>query len=92
MSTIVMLRVSMTVALAFLSTVAVAQHNDEIKGVKFGTGCQEPIKPMAVGLGACTLSSSKIRMWCPNGKIFDRNGPLLTSAVVRSICGLNQVL
>ena len=92
MFTVVAVRISMSVALALLSTVAVAQHNDEIKGVKFGSGCQEPIKLMAAHLGACALTSSKMRMWCPNGKIFDRNGPLLPSAVVRSICGLNQVL
>jgi hypothetical protein len=51
------IRISTSVALALLSTVALAQRNDKIKGVKFGAGCQEPIKPMAERLGACTLSS-----------------------------------
>ena len=69
MFTVAAPRIAASVALAFLSTVAVAQHNDEIKGAKFGTGCQEAIKPMAAGLGSCTLSSSKIRMSCECGHV-----------------------
>jgi hypothetical protein len=87
-----MLRISLSAALALLSTVSIAQHTEEIKGARFGFGCVEPIKPMAARLGACMLSSTKMRIWCPNGKTFDRDGPQLPPSVVRSICELNQVL
>jgi hypothetical protein len=88
----VMLRISVTAALVFLSTFASAQSLEEVKWVKFGVECLEPIKPIAARLGGCMVTSSTARIWCPNGKTFERVGALPQPAVLRSICGLNQIL
>jgi hypothetical protein len=88
-----MLRMSMTAALVLLSTSAFAQATDEVKGIKFGVGCVGPVSTFAARLGTCAIDGAKSRIWCPNGKIFDRNGQLPQSSyVVRAICELNQIL
>ena len=78
-------------ASSLLMPSASAQSIVEIKSVRFGTGCLEMTYPAATRLGACKLGESSTRIWCPNGKIFDRKGALPANAVLRSICGLNQV-
>jgi hypothetical protein len=87
-----MLRMSITAALVVLSTSAFAQSMEAVKGVKFGVGCVGPVSTFATRLGTCTIDGAKSRIWCPNGKIFDRNGQPQSSYVVRAICELNQVL
>jgi hypothetical protein len=85
-----MFRLSLAAALVVLSTPAFAQMV-EVKGIKFGDGCTVPISKFANRLGACPVAGSKFRIWCPNGQIFDRGGEAPQSAVVRSICNLNQI-
>jgi hypothetical protein len=91
-----MLRMPITAALVVLSTSAFAQFMEPMKDIKFGAGCIGPVSTFALRLGACRIDNSRSRIWCPNGQIFDRNGSdyehIPSSYVVRSICGLNQVL
>lgn len=78
--------------LIVISTTASAQFLQEGQSIKFGTGCQEPIKPMEAGLGTCLITDKRARVWCPNGKVFERDGELPHVSLVRSACGLKQVL
>jgi hypothetical protein len=83
-------------ALVALSTSAIAQSNQPLKGIKFGAGCVGPVSTFAAGLGVCTIDGSMSRIWCPNGQIFDRTASayevIPSSYVIRAICGLNQIL
>lgn len=79
-------------ALLCISTAASAQFLQEGKSIKFGTGCQERIKPMETGLGTCLITDKRARVWCPNGKVFERDGDLPHVSLVRSACGLRQIL
>lgn len=75
-----------------MNTAATAQFLQEGKSIRFGSGCQEPIKPMEAGLGTCLITDKRARVWCPNGKVFERDGELPHVSLVRSACGLKQVL
>jgi hypothetical protein len=87
-----MLRIWLTAALTLLSTSSFAQHIEAVKGIKFGVGCLTPVSAFGARLGTCAIDSSKARIWCPNGEIFERNGEPPQSYVARSICNLSQVL
>ena len=91
-----MLRTLMAATFAFLSTSAFSQMNDEVRSQKFGTGCIGPISAFAPSLGTCSIPNSMSRIWCPNGKMFERKASdyeiVPSSHVVRAICDLNQVL
>jgi hypothetical protein len=91
-----MLRMPMTAALVVLSTSAFAQFMEPVTDFKFGAGCVGPVNTFAPRLGACAIIDAKSRIWCPDGRIFERKGSdyerLPSSYVVRAICGLNQVL
>jgi hypothetical protein len=86
------LRLPIAGALFVLSTAASAQFLEESKSIKFGTGCQERIKPMEAGLGTCLIADKRARVWCPNGKVYERDGDVPHVSLVRSACGLRQVL
>lgn len=85
-------RVFAAAAFLVLSTAAYAQFLQETKSVKFGNGCQERIRPMEPGLGTCLITDKRARVWCPNGKVFERDGELPHISLVRSACGLLQIL
>ena len=88
-----MLRLAIAAAVVVMSSPALAQPIDEVKDLKFGAGCIGPVSTFAARLGTCLIEGSKSRVWCPNGKIFDRSGQFLQSShVVRAMCNLNQVL
>jgi hypothetical protein len=63
----------------------------EIKGVKPAEGCLHDVKPVTDRLVMCPIGGVRIRIWCPNGKVFDRDGPELGIAVARSVCEMNQL-
>jgi hypothetical protein len=89
----IMLRLAIATAVIVVSSAAFAQSVDEVKDIKFGAGCIGPVNTFAARLGTCIIEGAKSRVWCPNGKIFDRNGQFPQSPyVVRSMCNLNQVL
>jgi hypothetical protein len=91
-----MLRIFMAASLIVVSLSALAQSTDEVKGLKFGAGCVGAVSTFAPRLGTCNIDGGMSRIWCPNGKIFDRKGSdyerVLSSYVVRAICRLNQIL
>jgi hypothetical protein len=86
------LRLPVAVALMVMSTAASAQFLEESKSIKFGIGCQERIKPMETGLGTCLITDKRVRVWCPNGKVYERDGDVPHVSLVRSACGLRQIL
>jgi hypothetical protein len=91
-----MLRMVITATFVLLSTSAFSQSNDELRSEKFGAGCIGPISTFAPRLGTCNVAGSMSRIWCPNGKMFQRKASdyeiMPSSYVVRAICDLNQVL
>lgn len=74
------------------ATAASAQFLEEAKSIKFGTGCLDRIKAMQAGLGTCLITDKRARVWCPNGKVYERDGTLPHVSLVRSACGLSQIL
>jgi hypothetical protein len=87
-----MLRLVIAAALIALGTSAFAQDR-EVKDIKFGEGCIKPVTTFGPRLGTCMIQADTSRIWCPSGKIFERTEKEPRSSyVVRSICGLNQVL
>jgi hypothetical protein len=81
----------LAIASAAICTSAVAAPMLEIKGVRAAEGCLHESKAVAERVVACPIGGVRIRIWCPNGKVFDRDGPDLGVAVARSICEINQV-
>jgi hypothetical protein len=79
-------------ALMTLSSAADAQFLRDAKVVGFGTGCSERIKSTDAGLGVCMIGEARSRVWCPNGKVYERDGTLPDFSLIRSVCGLNQTL
>ena len=64
----------------------------ELKGViRPAEGCLDATKAVTDRLLTCSIGGVRIRIWCPNGKVFDRDGPTVGVAIARSICELNQL-
>ena len=70
---------------------ALAAPMIEIKGVKSPEGCRGALQPVSERLVTCSVDDERIRIWCPNGKVFERDGREVGIAVARSICELNQL-
>ncbi len=85
-----MLRLSASILLLALCTAASASPMIEMKNVKAGEGCGEPYRKVTNGPGMCATADAKARIWCPNGKSFERN-EMPNVAVSRSICNLSQL-
>jgi len=73
-----------------MSTAAFASPMVEVKNVTFGEGCDEPTTKVAKAPAMCPLANSKTRIWCPDGKVFDRD-EMPNPAISRSICNLTQI-
>ena len=87
-----MLRAIIAAGLISVSSACFAQVVQEVKATKFGGGCEPRATTIAPKFATCLLSDNTSRVWCPNGKVFERSGPEFQPALARSICGLNQVL
>lgn len=87
-----MLRIVIATCLISLASAAQARVIEEVKPAKFGSGCETRATAIEPRFGTCMLAGGKARIWCPNGKTFERAGPEVQPALARSICGLNQVL
>jgi hypothetical protein len=75
------------------STEGAAQFLKEAQTIKLGVGCLAPLKKFSEGgLGVCVISEVRSRVWCPNGKVYERDGPMPDASLVYSVCGLNQRL
>ncbi len=85
------LTLSLAVALTLTTSAAFAQFLQEVGAVKFGSGCVERLKATDGGLGACMMGTTRSRVWCPNGKVYEREGVLPDMSLVRSVCGMNQI-
>jgi len=90
---LVALRYSIAAALLLLSHPAAALYAEVKPTVKVGADCIAPVSLLAPKLTACTIAETKIRIWCPNGQVFDgaieHGGP--ASALARSLCNMSQV-
>jgi len=87
-----MLRIVIATCLISVSSACFAQVVQEVKPTTLGGGCEAPANILAPKLAICTLADNKARVWCPNGKVFERRGFDIQPALARSICGLNQAL
>jgi len=86
-----MLRYLLAAALVLSSSPASALYNEEKKSVKFGADCIGPVAMRAPKLGTCTIAGEKMRIWCPNGKMFEGEQAQQHVSLIRSLCNLPQV-
>ena len=83
-------RFSASVLLLLLGTAAFAAPMIEVKDTKVGEGCEQPYKKSGNGPEICATRTAKVRIWCPNGTVFERDD-MPNVAVSRSICHLSQI-
>jgi hypothetical protein len=86
-----MRRLLVAAALLLPTTAAFGLPTSVAKGLKPGTGCVGPVSTVAPKLAACAIAGPKMRIWCPNGDIFDLNEEKSPVPLVRSLCNLTQV-
>jgi len=85
-----MLRCTIAATFAFLSSPASALYNQPKKREKFGAGCIGAVTTVAPKLGTCTIAGDTMRIWCPNGAMFE-GAKAQSQALIRSTCNLTQV-
>jgi hypothetical protein len=86
-----MRRLLLAAALVISCTSAFALPTSVKKGLKLGTGCVGPVSTLAPKLEGCAIAGPKVRIWCPNGDIFDLAEEKMPVPLVRSLCNLAQV-
>ena len=74
-----------------LALPAFAAQMLEVKGLTANQGCVEPSKAVTGTVKTCAIAQERTRIWCPNGKVFDRDTRDIGIAVLRSICEMNQL-
>lgn len=84
-------RVALATAFFCLNTAALAGPMIQVKGMSPEEGCLRPSKAMTEKLRTCPIADARIRIWCPNGNVFDRDPENLGVAVLRSVCEMNQL-
>jgi hypothetical protein len=62
-----------------------------MKGLQVNEGCLEAPIAATEKLRTCPVDKARIRIWCPSGKVFDRDTADIGVAVLRSICEMNQL-
>lgn len=85
-----MLRLSALTVLLLLTVPAYAASMVEVKNARLGEGCLQPITKIKNMPANCPVGDKQTRIWCPNGRVFDRN-EVPNVAESRSICELNQL-
>ena len=83
--------IRVVVALLGLSSTALAAPMTEMKGLQVNEGCLESSVAATEKLRTCPVDKARMRIWCPNGKVFDRDTADAGVAVMRSICEMNQL-
>jgi hypothetical protein len=77
----------------FLSSPAVALYAEVKPSVKVGADCIGGASQLAPKLTSCAIAGTKVRIWCPNGQMFEgaieQGGP--PSSLARSLCNMTQV-
>jgi hypothetical protein len=86
-----MMRLRLAVALLLLSTPAFAAPIMQVKGLKADEGCLAPSVAATEKLKTCPVANERVRIWCPNGNVFDRDPGGAGVAVLRAICEMNQL-
>src|SRR4051812_42557087 len=81
---------TLSLALIALSAPAWAAPMIEMKGLRASEGCTQPPVAATEKLRTCP-AGERTRIWCPNGKVFDRDRGEIGVAVLRSICEMNQL-
>ena len=64
----------------------------EMKGLRANEGCLEPPKAAGEKLRTCLVEGARLRIWCPSGRVFDRDVDSMGIAILRSVCEMSQVL
>ena len=77
-----------------LSCLPAAALYAEVKPVlKRGADCIGGVSVLAPKLTTCAIAGTKIRIWCPNGQMYEgaleQGGP--QSPIARSLCNMSQV-
>ena len=88
---VVMLRYTIVAALILLCSPVTALTNVQKKSVKVGADCVGPVGTLAPKLTTCTIAGSKMRIWCPNGEMFEREQDQPHQSLIRSLCNILQV-
>lgn len=86
-------RAGLAAVLLLLASPAVAAMQ-EVKGLAANEGCLEPSIAATGTLKICPLAGGRTRIWCPNGRVFDRDSHDnrdIGVAVLRSVCEMNQL-
>jgi hypothetical protein len=79
--------------LILLSHPAAAFYSEVKPSVKVGVDCVGKANQLAPKLTACTVAGTKMRIWCPNGQMFEGAAEQSSPAVAlaRSLCNMTQV-
>jgi hypothetical protein len=60
---------------------------------KVGVACIDRVSLLAPKLATCPIAETRLRIWCPNGQMFEgaieNGGP--PAAIARSLCNMSQV-
>jgi hypothetical protein len=88
---VVMVRYAIAVALLLSCSPALARTTTAAKTVRLGAGCIGPVSLLAPRLGTCTIAGAQMRIWCPNGDMFERAQDQPHVSLVRSLCNMLQV-
>jgi hypothetical protein len=86
-----MLRYAIAAALVLSCSPAGALVTTTKKSVKLGADCVGPVNMLAPKLGICTIAGAQMRIWCPNGALFERAQDQPHVSLVRSLCNMPQV-
>jgi hypothetical protein len=86
-----MLRCLIAAALLLTVNPAVALPVGARTDVKLGAGCVSSLSMLAPKLGTCTIAGAQMRIWCPNGQMFERTQDRPHQSLVRSLCNMPQV-
>jgi len=86
-------RCAIAAALMLLSHPAAAFYAEVTPTLKVGVDCVGQVSLLAPKLTACTIPGAKMRIWCPNGRMFEgateQGGP--AASLARSLCEMSQV-
>jgi hypothetical protein len=86
-----MLRYAIAAVLVLSCSPAWSQATTAKKSVKFGADCIGPVSLLAPKLGTCMIAGAQMRIWCPNGEMFERAQDQPHLSLVRSLCNMLQV-
>ena len=70
---------------------APALTNIQKASVKVCADCIDPVSTLAPKLATCTIAGSRMRIWCPNGEMFEREQDRPHQSLIRSLCNMLQV-